>query len=1667
MSSNARWSTSRESWLMSNGLLWTVAVTGLAMLAVPAGAANLASPAARPVTVKVNRTVPQVSRPLLTPRFSVVPTEEEVFRARVFSEPLVPVGGRPTGEDNAALTRALEAYLTAGGGDATRALEDFLGQEPSSPWRPSLLLSLGQVYVHAGRPSRALRVLREAWDSAKGATEPRAKAVADLAAGELAQLLARLGHVAELQRLLTEVEGRLVSGTAAELLQQGREGATLMATQPEISFRCGLIALDRLLGHGKSLYHTDPRLASYASSARGTTLAELHDLAKQLGLDLQMAKRVDAAAAITVPALVHWQVGHFAALVDERNGRYLIKDPVFGGEMWMSRDALTDEASGYALVRGGALPRGWRTANLEEARVVWGRGNTSGPDPERYKPTDKNTDCQCDSGGMARASVHLLMVSLNIVDTPLRYTPARGPGISFTLRYNQRESFQPQIFSYWNLGSRWTTDWLGYVTDDPSNGAQPVTVYIRGGGRETYTGYSPATASYAPHFDSRAVVKRVSASPIRYERQLPDGSIEEYGQPDGALTSPRKVFLTRVVDPRGDAVSLTYDASLRLVALTDALQQVTTLSYEHPTDPLKLTKVTDPFGRVAQFGYDAQGRLERITDVIDLTSQFTYGPADFVNTLTTPYGQTRCEMSSLGSWRWIEITDPLGNKERVEYHNNVVQSDLPVESPPVHLREYRNTFYWSKKTTQRDYAAATIFHWLHTRDGAQTAGTLESEKRPNEARVLYEYPGQAPWMEGDFTVPSTTSRTRAGGVVESSRRAYNQRGMKVLEIDPVGRETVYVYGTGNVPDPEPSSGMGVDLLQVKQKNAASAGGYDLLASYTYNDKHQVLTAMDAAGQTTVYTYTPAGQVETVTNAKGETTTYTYYEDDKLHTVSGSVPGTTTTYEYDGYGRLWRVTDPEGYWTTTEYDVFDRPTKVTYPDQTWEETVYDKLDAVKHRDRLGRWTQTYYDALQRPIATRDAAGRFVQNQHCDCGSEIDKLVDANGNTTTWERDIQGRVMKEVRANGATYEYGYDPETGQMKSVKDPKGNVKTTAYNLDGTLASLTYSVAAGTAATANVSFTYDPLYSRVATMTDGTGTTVYSYHPITSPPALGAGKLKSVDGPLENDTIEYSYDELGRVTTRQIGSAANTQTQHFDTLGRLDTLTNPLGNFTYGYEGNTGRPSTLTYPNGQQTTWAYYDNLSDRRLREIHNKRPGGATLSRFEYTYDKAGNILTWLQQADADPAKVYELGYDPADQLTAAILKATAPAGQVLKRYYYAYDSAGNRLAEQIDDAVTGASYNNMNQLVSQQAGGALVFKGSVSEPANVTVGGRPATVTADNRFEGQAVVPGGTGQVAVTATDPSGNVRTSTYQVSQGATSKSFTYDANGNMTSDGTRTYEWDAENRLVAVKEGASTIANYTYNARGLRVAKTTGGITASYVLDGGDVVEERLNTGTTTKHLQGFQVDAVLATVDNSGAHSYYFRDHLGSIRQRTDELGQPVQVRDYDPWGNPLAGSDAGGWSFTGREWDREASLYYYRARYYDPRIGRFLAEDPLGFRAGPNTYTYIENRPTIGRDPSGRWPQIIECCRFWSAWNKCAEEALECARKLREEVGHMTAEQMVDFLQEWDAAYYGEAALAKCFFSNASCMKALRLAPRCGVMRPPGTFGAVTKIVKAWKGE
>ena len=1126
-----------------------------------------------------------------------------------------------------------------------------------------------------------------------------------------------------------------------------------------------------------------------------------------------------------------------------------------------------------------------------------------------------------------------------------------------------------------------------------------MTLYVQGGGQETYTGYDPGTARYALHRDSRALVVRTSTSPIRYERRNTDGSVAEYAQPDGTLTFPRKVFLTRLADPQGNALTMTYDPSLRLVAVTDAIGQVTTLSYQHSTDSLKVTKVTDPFGRAARLEYDTQGRLRKITDVIGLESAFDYGAADFIETLTTPYGRSTFRLGGEGRDRWIEATDPLGARERVEYQNfttaipNTEAATAPSGfSANNNFLQYRNTFYWDKRAfaaAPADYTKAQILHWLHTPDDTQTSGTLESEKKPLEHRVFYRYPGQPrAWTEGTHTLPTRVARTLDDGTTQLYQYEYNARGKTTKAIDPLGRETVYVYGTNNVPDPNPTNGEGIDLLQVKRKNG---GSYDLISSYTYNAQHQPLTITDARGAVTTYTYNTAGQALTVTtpppqgHSQGATTTFTYDTNGELQQVSGPVPGATTSFTYDDYGRKRTSTDAAGLTLTYDYDALDRITKVTYPDTTYEETVYNRLDAEKRRDRLGKWTQTFHDALRRPVATRDAAEGTTQYQYggsgcSSCsggGDKLTKLIDANGNATTWDYDLQGRVTQETRADASSESYTYETTTSRLRQKTDRKGVTTTLEYFLDGKLKQKTYSDT-----TPAVSYTYDPIDGLMLTAVNGTDTLTWTYDNM---------DRVATEASIKNaSTVAYTYDDAGNRTVLSLDGVTHV-TYGYDQQSRLTSITRGANVFGFGYD-TPSRRTSMTYPNGVVTSYGYD---GESRLTSV-GAVLGSTPITSFSYVIDAAGNrtrktTLDWTE----------DYRYDDIYRLVSADRSAGAPS-----RWRFAYDPAGNRTGDQTDDAAMGASHNNLNQLLTRAPGGVLAFRGTTNEVANVTVAGKAALTASDNTFAAQAAVPAGTSNVVVAATDSSGNTRTNTYQVSTSGAGASYTYDPNGNLTQkiEGTDnwTYSWNAENQLTKVEKNGAEIARFAYDPVGRRVEKVAGGVTNAYTYDGEDVLRE-VRGGTTLKYTHGPEIDEPLA-VEEGTVSSYLHADALGSIFKVTNSVGALVLARDYTTWGRLEVGASDPGYSFSGREWDPETGLYSNRARYYDPGSGRFLSEDPLLWLGGSNLYAYAENRPVGARDPHGliievttstetRYPKTTRCktpgCTFiepTSSVRRCA---------------------------------------------------------------------------------
>ena len=199
-----------------------------------------------------------------------------------------------------------------------------------------------------------------------------------------------------------------------------------------------------------------------------------------------------------------------------------------------------------------------------------------------------------------------------------------------------------------------------------------------------------------------------------------------------------------------------------------------------------------------------------------------------------------------------------------------------------------------------------------------------------------------------------------------------------------------------------------------------------------------------------------------------------------------------------------------------------------------------------------------------------------------------------------------------------------------------------------------------------------------------------------------------------------------------------------------------------------------------------------------------------------------------------------------------------------------------------------------------------------------------------------------------------------------------DANGNLTSDGSRTFEWDARNQLVAVNVGTHR-SEFTYNGirRRVRIIEKENGAVQTdtkFVWCEADVCEERASDGTTVTRRAFIRGEEV------AGTAQFLAADHLGSVTAVTDTTNTAVARYAFDAWGRRslVAGVDATTVGYTGHRNDAAGNLSLTLYRAYDADLGRWLSEDPIGMPDGPNMYAYVENRVAIWNDPLG----LESCC-------------------------------------------------------------------------------------------
>jgi RHS repeat-associated protein len=237
--------------------------------------------------------------------------------------------------------------------------------------------------------------------------------------------------------------------------------------------------------------------------------------------------------------------------------------------------------------------------------------------------------------------------------------------------------------------------------------------------------------------------------------------------------------------------------------------------------------------------------------------------------------------------------------------------------------------------------------------------------------------------------------------------------------------------------------------------------------------------------------------------------------------------------------------------------------------------------------------------------------------------------------------------------------------------------------------------------------------------------------------------------------------------------------------------------------------------------------------------------------------------------------------------------------------------------------------------------------------------------------------------------------TYNSSNELTSRpsfTYTYDNDGNtltsVTGSNTTNYAWDFENRLSSVTlPGSGGTVAFKYDPFGRRIYKSSSSSTSIFAYDGDNLIEETNSSGAAVaRYSQTQNIDEPLAML-RGGATSFYDADGLSSVTSLTNSSGSVANTYTYDSFGNLTASSGTltNPFRYTARESDTETGLYYYRARYYDSALGRFLREDPAGFTAGVNFYGYVGSDPINGRDSLGLWDTYTHSALYWLALKAC----------------------------------------------------------------------------------
>ncbi len=1113
--------------------------------------------------------------------------------------------------------------------------------------------------------------------------------------------------------------------------------------------------------------------------------------------------------------------------------------------------------------------------------------------PDDSDPTPEAKGCgSCGGGiGMAAWRVSEPYINLWLTDEPLGYKPGLGKRVSFRLNYKQRETRAGTNSAVFSCGQKWNCSWISYVIAPAAKPppAPSMRMVLPYGGERGYT-----ADGATPEYYSRSVMSvttdaggALTGCTVVY----PSGASEAYNRVFTDATGDVLCFRTAQTDPAGHGTQFIYTNSsgnIFLLYVIDTDGRTNTLGYANASFPSQITGVTDPFGRNTTLKYSSAGLLTNITDVLGLSSAFAYDANQWVSSLTTPYGATTFSFTDNNLAtndaidRSVLVVDAMGgtnlfvSRYQASFLNatSYAVPHEPAGAPAISSANmsYLNTWHWGPiqyqqlstsnkyaftaadylKGRQRNWLAASGASGLNFSDALNMEQAISPDGSTPGQQTWSAYDGEGASVQGTNVLPAVSAWSLPDG------NGYYQWTQRNVWGNPLCVQETWSQTFG-----------GASLTRSNQYFYA-ANGMDLLsqtgplgetvAAYSYDTRHNILTASNAVGDLTAYTFDGQSRLTSVTTPTGLTETNIYFSSGPYtNWIQQQIDiqiNRTNSYLYAN-DLVASHTNELGLAVSYTWDDLQRLTSTVFPDGTYVSNIYVNLDRTQNIDRLGDPTQYGYDAMRRLVAVTNALGNVTRYNYCICGA-LESIQDALGQITSFSYDIAGRRINVLYPDLASLTNNYNA-LSQITNITDGLGLSMTNWYTDQGLLYAssnaagqvflksfdmedrMTNSVDGNGVATA---MTYDNLKRTLSRSypDGGVESFVYSAFGLTaytnqltniSYYAYDAARRKIAETNALTQVSQYGYDPSGGLVSL-IDAKGNVTQWSYDAYGRVTNKVDARGATILSYQYDAGNRLTNRWSLAKGNTAYAYDNAGN--LTNINY--PASHPLS---FSYDAMNRMIS---MSDAIGTTAY--GYTPAGQLASE----TGPWPSDAVAYTYA-----DRRRTGLD--LQQASGSDWMQSYAYDMAGRMIGLSSPAGAFNYAYNPGLAGITSASSLLAKIALPNGA-------------FITNTYDHNARMLG-TWLYNSSANVLDSSVYTY--NAGNQRTAVERGGENTAAYSYDAIGEVVADQ------SYEVSGGTArLNEQLRYGfdpagnlnyrTNNTLIENFQVDPVneLTVNSNTGA---------------------------------------------------------------------------------------------------------------------------------------------------------------------------------------------------------